>query len=139
MLDRAFPCRVIPVKFTQTEKSELGWRFLSIIETGRFRDHCHSDAVRLQYTHCVSEILPGPLKTLRWGVPDGARGPDGELIHDDFLLADSLISKLDQLDWHLSLPSVILQPPDPLLDMDHFYGQLHKDAFAHYYSLPTAL
>jgi hypothetical protein len=139
MLDRAFPCRVIPVKFTQTEKSELGWRFLSIIETGRFRDHCHSDAVRLQYTHCVSEILPGPLKTLRWGVPDGARGPDGELIHDDFLLADSLISKLDQLDWHLSLPSVILQPPDPLLDMDHFYGQPHKDAFAHYYSLPTAL
>ncbi len=38
MLDRAFSTRVIPVKFTQQEKSEIGWRFLSIIETGRFRD-----------------------------------------------------------------------------------------------------
>ena len=39
LLDRAFPARVIPVKFTQREKSEIGWRFLSIIETGRFRDN----------------------------------------------------------------------------------------------------
>jgi len=139
MLDRLFPARVIPVKFTQAEKSELGWRFISIIETGRFRDHVHTDEVRLQYTHCVSEILPGPLQTLRWGVPDGARGPDGELIHDDFLLADALISKLDQLDWRLSLPTVIVQPHDPLPDMDHFFRKPHRDNFDHYYSLPTAL
>ena len=38
MLDRAFPTRVIPVKFTQQEKSEIGWGFLAIVETGRFRD-----------------------------------------------------------------------------------------------------
>ena len=36
MLDKAFRTRVIPVKFTQQEKSEIGWRFLSIIETGGF-------------------------------------------------------------------------------------------------------
>ena len=104
MLDRAFPARVIPVKFTQQEKSEIGWRFLSIIETGRFRDHVHTDAVRLQYCRCISEILPGPLKTLRWGVPDGTRGPDGELIHDDFILADSLVAKLDAARMALFLP-----------------------------------
>ncbi len=38
LLDRSFPTRVIPVKFTSKEKSEIGWRFLNIIETGRFLD-----------------------------------------------------------------------------------------------------
>ncbi len=120
LMDRAFPARVIPVKFTQQEKSELGWRFLSIIETGRFRDHAHTDEVRLQYSRCISEILPGPQQTLRWGVPDGTRGPDGELIHDDFILADALTAKLDQLEWHFTSPTLIIPARDPLLDMDHF-------------------
>lgn len=119
MLDRAFPARVIPVKFTQQEKSEIGWRFLSIIETGRFRDHAHTDQVHLQYSRCVCEILPGPAKTLRWGVPDGARGPQGELIHDDLILADSLVAKLDQLEWYVSSPTLMIPGRDPLLDMDH--------------------
>jgi hypothetical protein len=136
MLDRAFPARLIPVKFTQQEKSEIGWRFLSIIETGRFRDHVHIDEVRLQYSHCIREILPGPQKTLRWGVPDGTRGPEGELIHDDFILADSLTAKLDQLEWHLSTPTFIIPGRDPLWDIDHNIG---GDEFEHYYSSPHAL
>ena len=122
MLDRAFPARLIPVKFTRQEKSELGWRFLSIIETGRFvdpltaagKDHL-SDVVRLQYSRCICEILPGPAKSLRWGVPEGARGPDGELIHDDFILADALVSKLDQLEWHIHFPTTMIESSfDPL-------------------------
>jgi hypothetical protein len=138
MLDRAFPARVIPVKFSQTEKSELGWRFISIIETGRFRDHVHTDEVRLQYSRCVSEILPGPLQIMRWGVPDGTRGPDGELIHDDFILADALVAKLDALEWYISFPSVMIQPCDPLLDYDNYLSPSHKDDFANYFSLRDA-
>jgi hypothetical protein len=113
-----------PVKFTQQVKSEIGWRFLSIIETGRFRDCAPTDAVDLQYARCISEILPGPAKTLRWGVPDGARGPDGLLVHDDHLLADSLVSILDQLKWSLPSRTLIIQPKDPLDEMSHF-----KDEF----------
>ena len=124
LLERAFPRRVIPVKFSQPEKSEIGWRFLSIIETGQFHArNCHEE-VRQQYSHCISEILPGPLKTLRWGVPDGTRGPDGELIHDDFVLANSLVAKLDELGWHVGFPSVIIPSRDPMNDRD-FYGQGH--------------
>jgi hypothetical protein len=104
----------------QQLKSEIGWRFLSIIETGRFRDCAPSDAVTLQYARCISEILPGPAKILRWGVPDGARGPDGALVHDDHLLADSLVSILDQLEWQLSSPTRIVHARDPLDDMSHF-------------------
>ena len=132
LMDRAFPARVIPVKFTQQEKSELGWRFLSIIETGRFRDHVHTDEVRLQYSLCIREILPGPQKSLRWGVPDGTRGPDGELIHDDFILADSLTAKLDLLDWHISTEPLFVYTPDPLLDMDRFNDREYDRYFRYH-------
>ncbi len=121
LLERAFPDRVEPVKFTQQEKSEMGWRFLAIIEAGRFRDHAHTDEVHLQYTHCIYEILPGPGKTLRWGVPEGARGPDGGLIHDDFVMADALMTRLDLLKWSIRFHTFIIPGRDPLLDMDHNY------------------
>jgi hypothetical protein len=113
LLDRAFPTRVIPVKFTAREKSEIGWRFLSIIETGRFVDPAPTDEVRLQYSCCISEILPGPGKHLRWGVPDGSRGPDGELIHDDYILADALTAILDNLEWTVSTTISIQEGFDP--------------------------
>ena len=139
LLDKTFPTRVIPVKFNKQVKSELGWKFLSIIDTGRFRDCCgerasgeprpclppegqtkgeYSDQVRLQYTACRSEVLPGPAKSLRWGVPEGARGPDGQLIHDDFLLADSLVGTLDMLQWVISTAPRIVPGVDPLERID---------------------
>ena len=121
LLDRAFPTRVIPIKITTQEKSELGYRFLSIIETGRFSDPNPTDLVRLQYDRCLYEILPGPGKVLRWGVPEGERGPDGSLVHDDFLLADSLVAALDDLPWFPSFHSVFISPTyDPLKDLSHF-------------------
>jgi hypothetical protein len=138
MLDKEFPTRVHPVKFSQQQKSEIGWRFLAIIETGRFRDGSapsalhpasshvmastamnlvHPDAARLQYANCQSEILPGPAKILRWGVPEGTRGPDGELVHDDFVIADSLVAVLDRLDWRIPVVAAISHAPDPLASM----------------------
>jgi len=121
MLDHAYPTRVIPVKFSQQVKSELGWRYLAIIETGRARDCCLTDPVRAQYAACQSEILPGPGKVLRWGVPEGARGPDGELIHDDYLLADALIAEIDRLEWTLKTEARVVHAVDPLLSMDGYF------------------
>ncbi len=120
LLDKAFPTRLIPVKFTQQEKSTIGWRFLAVIETGRFRDCAPTDEVRLQYEACRSEILPGPAKTLRWGVPDGTRASEGQLIHDDYVVADSLVSKLDELEWRLHSETFVIRARDPLDDMSHF-------------------
>jgi hypothetical protein len=102
MLDKAFPTRVLPVKFSSVVKSEIGWRYLAIIETGRLHDCCLTDPVRAQYDSCQSEILPGPGKLLRWGVPEGTRGTDGDLVHDDYVLADALIAVIDQLEWAAS-------------------------------------
>jgi hypothetical protein len=120
LLHRQFGDRVMPVKFTQQEKSEMGWRFLSIIETGRFRDAAASDTVLTQYRMVKSEILPGPGKTLRWGVPDGTRGPDGQLVHDDHVMADALMAKLDQLEWRVGGKTIIIQGKDPLEEMSRF-------------------
>lgn len=118
LLDRAFPGRVRPVKFNQQVKSELGWRYLAIIERGRLRDCCPTDPIRAQYNACQGEILPGPGKTLRWGVPEGARGVDGELIHDDTLLADALVAELDRLDWSINTDAQTVEGTDPLLSME---------------------
>jgi hypothetical protein len=121
MLDKAFPTRVIPVKFTQAVKSELGYGFLSIINTGRFRDCVPCAETDRQYAACESEILTGPSKRMRWGVPDGRRDADGLLIHDDIPVTDSLTAVLDRLTWVLHTDTVIIQPPDPLLEMDTNY------------------
>ncbi len=114
MLDKSFPTRVIPVKFSSQVKSEIGWRFLAIIETGRLRDCCLNDQVRAQYEACQSEIMPGPGKLMRWGVPEGTRGADGELIHDDYLLADALIAEIDRLEWVASTDVYAAEGFDPL-------------------------
>ncbi len=129
MLDHAFPTRVIPVKFTSQEKSEIGWRFLSIIETGCFIDPAPTEEVRLQYSRCISEILPGPAKHLRWGVPDGSRGPDGELIHDDYILADSLTAFLDRLEWYAHTGISTAEGFDPFEGLDPFDSlNRHRDS-----------
>lgn len=121
MLDKAYPTRVLPIKFSQQSKSEIGWGYLAIIETGRLRDCCPTDITRIQYDKCTSEILPGPSKTLRWGVKDGTRGPDGALVHDDHILADSMTATLDKLVWMISSPTIWTTPRDPLKDMDRNY------------------
>jgi len=58
-----------------------------------------------------TEILIGPLKTMRWDVPEGTRDPaNGELVHDDYVLADSLVTQLDKLDWTLHTKTTIINP-----------------------------
>ncbi len=101
MLDARFTDEVIPVKFSSKVKSEIGWGFLTIIETGRFSDATDSEAARKQYVACQSEIRPGPGKILKWSVPENERDTEGLLIHDDYLLADSLVAILDKLEWTL--------------------------------------
>lgn len=146
MLEKHYPTRVIPVKFSAQKKSELGYRFLAMVETGRFRDcsgerasgpHPRSAAetphedvrephtvtpsmVDRQYAACVSEVLIGPQQTMRWGVPEGTRDEDGALIHDDIVMADALLAEADMLEWSVHSPTLIVPAQDPLEEMSHF-------------------
>ena len=126
-LDKALPGRVIPFVFNSATKSKLGWDFLSIIETGRFKDYAdmdsHRAAFQLQMANCQLEILPGPNRTMRWSVPDGTRDPGtGELVHDDYILSAALCAVLDDLEWSVSGPPVVSRAADPLAVMDKERG-----------------
>ncbi len=137
--------RVIPFEFNLSTKSSLLWDFLGIIDGGRFKMYAGELGARSllqgqeveipqptrpqaaigegkfweQVEFCQFEILPGPQKQVKWGVPDGTRNPaTGELVHDDQLISASLVSILDAQDWTFSSPTFVIPAVDPLQEMD---------------------
>ncbi len=127
-LANAYPDKVIPFVFSSSSKSRLGWDFLGVIESGRFKNYqsqINTEEHRLQTLYysqaeyCQYEVVPGPGNILRWGVPDSLRDPEtGDLLHDDLLLSAALCAELDNLDWALTGPAVIVPRVDPLNEMD---------------------
>jgi hypothetical protein len=147
-LSTAYPGKVLPFEFNTRTKSDLCWNFLGMCDTVRFRDHAPlyvgADVFSLppasginidplsasvaaaqsefwrQVQFCEFEILPGPNKSVRWGVPDGTRDPTtGELVHDDLLISASMLSLLDEQDWSISTPTIVIQAQDPLEEIDN--------------------
>ena len=122
-LEKAYPGQVIPFKFTGKSKSDLGWSFLSVIETGRYKEHAAADdplqaAFWQQCQNAQIEILPGPNRQMRWAVPDGTRDPTtGELVHDDLLISAALVSLLDHQEFGYAA-SEIVAAYDPLSEME---------------------
>lgn len=97
--------RVIPVVFSPRVKSDLGWDFLAIVETGRFRDYVDDgkrEARQFWYEvgACDYEIRDGPGKAMRWGVWESP-GYDGMIArgHDDLLISAALTAILDGQEW----------------------------------------
>jgi hypothetical protein len=122
-LERALgESRLLRFVFTQKSKSQLGWDFLSVVESGRFKDYeidtsnfpNNSGQValkrlfELQARHCQAELLPGPGSLLRWSVPENRRDPaTGHLLHDDLLVSAALCARLDGLSWGTAESAVV--------------------------------
>jgi len=121
-LSAALPDRVIPFEFNSRTKSDLLWNFLGIIDSGRFKDYGSAneqDEFWRQVNFCEFEILPGPQKMVRWGVPDGTRDPaDGNLVHDDLLVSAAMVAVLDEQEWTVPAAALIIQNRDPLEELD---------------------
>jgi hypothetical protein len=109
-LEKSFAGKVMPFTFTQLSKSKLGWDFLAAVETGRFKTFSEAGMretdgqLRLQKRFwqqlrwCEGEALPGPMKTLRWGAPDGKRDmTTGEWLHDDLVMSAALCVVMDEI------------------------------------------
>lgn len=121
-LEKAFPGQVIPFTFNAGSKSRLGWDFLGIVDTGRWKEGGHSAESELffrQLSFCQYEIQPGVEKRMSWGVPDGARDAEsGELVHDDLVISAALSAVLEDQDWPPGQPTAIIRGRDPLEEMD---------------------
>jgi len=129
LLENAFGGdKVIPVKFTARLKSELGYGLIGLVESGRYREyHPFPESLSIQLDKCRAEILPGPGKTMRWGVPDGTRDErTGELVHDDDVVTASMCTLLDRMEWYVPLQAVIIPGRDPLEEMDDHPFSLEK-------------
>jgi hypothetical protein len=128
------PGRVTGYTFTPAAKALLGSRFITCIETGRFKywsgdDQPLDDAWYFwqQAQACTYHIPPGGQfdRHLQWSVPPAARisTPAGsEPLHDDRLISAALVAHYDQLllDGRLNLGrahSAIIPAHDPLEDL----------------------
>lgn len=124
-LQKALGGRVIPFIFNSTSKSALGWNFLSVCDTGRFKDHA-DDRSALQKLFwkqaglCQMEVSEGAGHGLKWGVPDGTTDPQNHAaVHDDLLISASMCSLLDDIKW-TAWPGggqTIIRARDPLEEM----------------------
>ncbi|MDZ4158280.1 MAG: hypothetical protein U1B80_00695 [Anaerolineaceae bacterium] len=124
-LERALPGKVIPFIFNQASKSRLGWDFLAVVDSGRYREHAGvgdelQAAFWRQAAFCEYEALPGTEKILRWGVPDGRRDPvNGAYVHDDLLVSAALCAVLDRRQWRRESGAPLVVPGrDPLAELD---------------------
>jgi hypothetical protein len=96
-LGQALKGKVVPFVFSSQSKSQLGWDFLGLVESGRYKEYVEdgeSDTGLFwtQVEACGSQVASGPGKLLRWGVEDRAT-------HDDLLVSAALCAVLDRLDW----------------------------------------
>jgi hypothetical protein len=104
-LEKALPRRVLPFVFSAVSKSELGWNFLALIDSGRFKEYTSDGAEDTnwywrQLAAVEYEVRPGPGKLLRWSVPDPT-------LHDDLVMSAALTAVLDQQDWRPRKAQVI--------------------------------
>jgi len=128
-LDAAFPGKVTPFLFNAATKSKLGWDFLAMVETGRFKDWQEPEGggeddlkavFNRQLDACEMRAAPGVEKRLAWGVPDGRRDPlNGELLHDDLLISAALCAALEGCTLPGGGTALVVPGDDPLEEMDY--------------------
>jgi len=115
---------VLPVSFSSKVKSDLGWNFLAVVETGRFRDYAVDDAADTrQFWHevdaCRREVRSGPNRLLAWGVWEPP-AYDGIIAHghDDLLMSAALCAILDEQGWPGAAKGAAVEVGDALEDID---------------------
>lgn len=131
-LERRFPGKVLPQVFSLKSKSDLGWAFLAVVESGRYReplippDHpelgeqaAFQRRFWAQARACTQQVMDGPGRLLRWSVPEGQRDPvTGERLHDDLLFSAALCAALEGRAWQAPGKAILIRGRDPLEEID---------------------
>ena len=126
-LDKSIPGRVLPFMFTAKSKSNLGWTFLAVCDTGRFKDYKvregYFDKVTAQFWTELENVQYEATENrmVKWSVPDGTRDPaTGDLVHDDLVISAAMCGELDSQEWSVGGAALVIQGKDPLEDMDDY-------------------
>jgi hypothetical protein len=93
-LKQALGRRCHAVTFTTRVKSDLGWTYTTLIDTGRVKEYRRdgaddTDLFWRQLRACTYHVLAGPGHVLHWSVPSPT-------VHDDLLISAALIGWLDR-------------------------------------------
>jgi hypothetical protein len=97
--------RVIPVDrfvFSERSKSQLGWDFVGLIETGRYKEYVDpapvgsagrvdTEAFWAELKGISYAVAAGPGQAMRWGA--SGRG------HDDLVMSAALVARLEGVRW----------------------------------------
>jgi hypothetical protein len=97
----------VPFTFTGANKSKLGWDFLGLIQTGRFKEYREtmppgSPEANLtqqfwsQMRSIRHDVKTGPGMLMQWSAPKG----EG---HDDLVVSAALAVVLDGYDFRLRI------------------------------------
>lgn len=116
--------KVIPILFSAKVKSDLGWDFVGLVETGRYSDYQDDGEVETrqfwyEVENCEYKVREGPGRLMSWGVWESpafggliARG------HDDLLLSAALVTVLDKQKWPGLGKGEVVERRDELEEID---------------------
>lgn len=98
---------VQPFVFSSKSKSDLGWGFIAIADAGRYKEYAHDgleDTTLFwrQVEAAEYDLLEGPERRMRWGVPDPR-------LHDDMLISAALVAALEGRAWSVYSPAAIVE------------------------------
>jgi hypothetical protein len=123
-LAKALGEKVVPILFSPKLKSDLGWAFVGVVETGRFQDYADDgepDTRQFwhEVTRCDYRVRPGPGRQISWGVWDNP-AYDGVIArgHDDLLISASMCALLDGYEWPVTGQSAVVLQPDIISQID---------------------
>jgi hypothetical protein len=123
-LAKALGEKVIPILFSSKIKSDLGWDFLGIVETGRYRDYADDqkpDTRQFWYEveNCQYEVSDRPNQAMKWGNWE-TPGYDGLIArgHDDLIISAALTAVLDRQEWPGTGESAVVEQRDVLEEID---------------------
>ena len=116
--------KFINFKFSTKTKSDMGWDWLGMIKTGRWKEYKTSDPLQELYfeqiKYCKYEVVPGPGNMMKFAVPDGTKNENNEYVHDDLIMSAAMAAVIDKKvagRWIVPADTLIIQAADPLEEM----------------------
>ena len=122
--------RFIGFVFTLSSKSKMGWAWMAMVQTGRWKEYKDGDQLQKTYFEqlkfCRYEVVPGPGNMIKYSVPDGTRNKNGEYVHDDLIMSAAMSAVIEEKigdSWIQPAETLVVEAADPLEAYDAGFGR----------------